>query len=302
MSVTATAWAKKQKTGSATLKAVLLAVADYADENGCAWPSQKRLAEDTELSARSVRDALAGLESKGLIRREMRMRDDGSRASDRIILPSAGGENLAGGGEAASGGVGKDVPGGGEGDSPLTTFEPPPEPSEEPKHTPAAKAPAARAPISEAIELWNQTAARAGFTKAKIVNQRRRTAIKARLAECGGLDGWKAALAKAEASSFCRGGGSSGWVIDLDALTQAKTFTKLMEGSYDDRSQSHNFRTGRSSRHHGCGARGFDAFVAGMAHVARQRGLTDTGGGEDLDTPARDPEPVDADWWPAGGN
>jgi hypothetical protein len=101
-----------------------------------------------------------------------------------------------------------------------------------------AKASRVHAPIDEAVTLWNETADRAGFPKAQIVNERRRNAIRSRLAECGGLDGWKAALAKAEASSFCRGAGSSGWVIDLDALTQAKTFTKLMEGSYDDRSQS----------------------------------------------------------------
>lgn len=100
---------------------------------------------------------------------------------------------------------------------------------------------APRAPIAEAVELWNETADRAGFPRAQTVNDRRRTAIKARLAECGGLDGWKFALAKAEASSFCRGAGSSGWVMDLDAFTQAKTFMKLMEGSYDDRPQSRTY-------------------------------------------------------------
>jgi len=299
MSIAASAWARKQKTGSATMKAVLIAVADYADEHGCAWPSQKRLAEDTELSARSVRDALAGLQAKGFLRREERKRDDGSRASDRIILASGGAETLAGGGEAASGGVGKDVPGGGEAASPLTTFEPSPEPSMEEEHVAAAKATGQRAPINEAVSLWNETAQRAGFPKAQTINDRRRSAIRARLAECGGLDGWKIALGKAEASSFCRGDGNRGWVIDFDAFIQAKTFTKLMEGSFDDRPQSQHPGRRASGHHHG-GARGFDAVPAALAAVARQRGLTDPGGREDLDTSTRTAEPIDADWWPAG--
>jgi hypothetical protein len=106
------------------------------------------------------------------------------------------------------------------------------------KVTHVARAPRVPAPIDDAVLLWNETAERAGFPIAQRMNDRRRTAIKARLAECGGLDGWKLALAKAAASDFCRGAGNSSWVIDLDAFTQAKTFTKLMEGSYDNRSQS----------------------------------------------------------------
>ena len=38
-----------------TAKAVLMAVADYADEHGHAWPSQKTISDDTEFTDRSVR-------------------------------------------------------------------------------------------------------------------------------------------------------------------------------------------------------------------------------------------------------
>lgn len=86
MSVQAHAWAKKARTGSGTLKAVLVAIADYADANGRAWPSQEQLAEDTEFSVRAVRNAIVGLVEAGLVDRVERRRKDGTRASDILVL------------------------------------------------------------------------------------------------------------------------------------------------------------------------------------------------------------------------
>ncbi|MFC6790601.1 helix-turn-helix domain-containing protein [Methylobacterium komagatae] len=86
MSVKAHAWAKTVRAGSPTLKAVLVAIADYADQAGRAWPSQERLAEDTEFSVRAVRNAILGLEANGLLKREERRRADGTRGTDILIL------------------------------------------------------------------------------------------------------------------------------------------------------------------------------------------------------------------------
>ena len=86
MSVQAHAWAKRARTGSGTLKAVLVAIADYADANGQAWPSQEQLAEDTEFSVRAVRNAILGLVEAGLVERRERRRKDGTRASDILVL------------------------------------------------------------------------------------------------------------------------------------------------------------------------------------------------------------------------
>lgn len=60
----------------------------------------------------------------------------------------------------------------------------------------------------------------------------RETKLKARLKDCDGLDGWKAALDKLKNSSFCMG--KTGWKADFDFILQEKSFFKLMEGSYDD--------------------------------------------------------------------
>ena len=71
MSVEARSWARKVVVGNPTAKAVLCAIADYADSNGIAWPSQTSLAEDTEFSERAVRNAIQLLELKGLLATQM---------------------------------------------------------------------------------------------------------------------------------------------------------------------------------------------------------------------------------------
>lgn len=85
MSIAASQWAKKVRTGAPGRKAVLLVLADYADELGSCFPGQKRIADETEMGERTVRRHLAELEQEGWIRREER-RVDGYRTSDRIVL------------------------------------------------------------------------------------------------------------------------------------------------------------------------------------------------------------------------
>jgi len=89
MSVEARKWAKTHTVGNATAKAVLLAIADYADEHGSAFPSQRALAEYTEFKPRAIRQAMALLEDLKLLRCEERRRQDGGRTSDRLILELA---------------------------------------------------------------------------------------------------------------------------------------------------------------------------------------------------------------------
>jgi len=61
-----------QRCGSPTRKAVLFDLADRANDSGECYPSVARIANDTELSERAVRDALRALESAGLIRSSAR--------------------------------------------------------------------------------------------------------------------------------------------------------------------------------------------------------------------------------------
>jgi len=86
MSWKASAWAKTVKTGSPAAKAILLCVADYADEDNSCYPGQERLADESEQSVRSVRRHLDHLETIGAITRERRFDAKGHRTSDRFIL------------------------------------------------------------------------------------------------------------------------------------------------------------------------------------------------------------------------
>jgi DNA-binding transcriptional MocR family regulator len=78
MSFEAMTWANAQRTGCPARKALLVAIANYADRDGVCWPSQKRLAHDSEQSLSSVERHMKSLEASGLItRREKARRGDG---------------------------------------------------------------------------------------------------------------------------------------------------------------------------------------------------------------------------------
>ena len=117
-----------------------------------------------------------------------------------------------------------------------TTPEPTPTPPSEPKpilelfgdHEPPNS-------IQQAFDAYNRIAKQSGFTIAKTLSDDRKRHLKAKLKSCGGLLGWIEALERASRSSFCRGGGNTGWVLNFDALFQNRTWNGLVEGKYDDR-------------------------------------------------------------------
>lgn len=90
----------------------------------------------------------------------------------------------------------------------------------------------------EAWRLYNETAERCGLPKAQRLTAPRKSKLKRRLHDCGGIEGWKAALAKVEASPHCTGDNDRGWTASLDFMLQESSFTKIMEGTYDDRRRS----------------------------------------------------------------
>lgn len=75
-----------QKTGSPAAKIILLLLADRADERHSCWPSQNRLAEESEQSVESVRRHIRGLEDRGLISTERRTVPGQKRATNRYVL------------------------------------------------------------------------------------------------------------------------------------------------------------------------------------------------------------------------
>ena len=86
MSVQAITWALDFRVRSATEKAILLVLANYANEFGISWPSQPTVAEQAACNDRTVRRTLLEFETRGILKRFPRWRRNGSRQSDVILL------------------------------------------------------------------------------------------------------------------------------------------------------------------------------------------------------------------------
>lgn len=97
-----------------------------------------------------------------------------------------------------------------------------------------SSAPLAIDDISEAVAAFNEMAASHGISQVQKMTDTRRKALRGRLKDCGGIDGWRVALSKIEQSDFLTGR-SRQWRCDFDWINKPANFTKLMEGNYDNR-------------------------------------------------------------------
>jgi hypothetical protein len=82
MSWAVVAWAQKQKTGSPSSKAVLLALASFAnDDGGSCFPGQDAIHDITELSLDTIQRQLSALVAAGFVSRKKREAQKGQWAS-----------------------------------------------------------------------------------------------------------------------------------------------------------------------------------------------------------------------------
>ena len=85
---------------------------------------------------------------------------------------------------------------------------------------------------SQALGDFNALAIGCGLSQARNLSPQRRTAMRRRLVECGGSEGWLAILDHIQASPFLQGQNDRGWKLTLDWLLKAQNFTKVAEGQY----------------------------------------------------------------------
>jgi hypothetical protein len=107
-------WALGVQLGGPGEKAVLMALANYADENNDCYPSQERLARETCQGVRTVQRHLATLQERGLIVKRARGGSGGGRwnnwyrlmvgAQPANLAPSSGGYPPSATGLPATGG------------------------------------------------------------------------------------------------------------------------------------------------------------------------------------------------------
>ncbi len=244
-----TALAMKQRGLKPAAKIVLYWLADHHNgETGLCCPSITTLEDECEMGRSAIIRNLEALESLGLIGRETRLRENGSKTSNSYFLYF----------EVVSK---RHYP------SPETTL---PLVSNQDDHNLGTKnlgnEPSEDScEIDQAVEFYNSKAEGNAWPKMQRLTPARKTALQARLKEVDGLDGWIVAMDKAAASDFLSGR-SGGWIANFDWLCKQANFTKLLEGNYDNRDHNgYGTRdTGRRSPH--------EKLLAGFASVANRDG------------------------------
>jgi hypothetical protein len=118
---------------------------------------------------------------------------------------------------------------------PIPDSKPDSKPDEDTNVSLALSAPEPSSPISEAVEIYNDAASQVGWPKVQKLTPARAKVLKARLAECGGVEGWRIAMDKGKSSDFLSGRATGSTPANFDWITKQANFTKLMEGNYDNR-------------------------------------------------------------------
>lgn len=75
-----------QEEISSRAKVVYMYLKDRSNSDGECWPAIKTIAKDTSMSVSTVKRAIADLTKSGLLRKEYRYRENGSKTSNRYYL------------------------------------------------------------------------------------------------------------------------------------------------------------------------------------------------------------------------
>ena len=82
------------------------------------------------------------------------------------------------------------------------------------------------------METWNEVADQCNLPKLRKLTKARRRAFAVRKKEYPEIDDWKRAFGCLRKTAWMHGDNDRGWKADPDFFLQAKSFTKLTEGSY----------------------------------------------------------------------
>ena len=89
--------------------------------------------------------------------------------------------------------------------------------------------------LTIAAELWNDLADACRLPKIGLLTDGRKSKLKARLREAGGMSGWTLALDHVRGATWMHGANDRGWVVDFDFVLRPDKFAKLLEGGYAGR-------------------------------------------------------------------
>lgn len=204
-----------------TEKMVLLCLADFANDRGECWPAVETIAGKCSCSDRTVQKAIKQLAKWGFLGIISKPGRPHTYTIDPRIsftpekssppkMSAKGVKNLRSRGEAGS-------------PKPSSNHQ---EPSE------VKSADTDRLTPKDILEGWNDLADTCGLPKAGKLTGGRLRQAQARLREYPAIEDWRRAFKHIHDTPFLRGENERGWRADIDFLLQAKSFTKLTEGSY----------------------------------------------------------------------
>lgn len=200
-----------------TQKLVLLAFADWANDEGLCWPSIERVCVKSSLTRRTVQVAIRDLSEMGLLVQE---KSTGRSCKYWITL---GAQEMHPCSSSAPEAQEKRPRG--AGDAPNTSYT----------HQLTVKEDMSSdddLTVDDVVEVWNDMAEQCGLAKVVKLTEVRRKKIKARIKEYS-VDDWSKAMNAIYNSKFLRGENDRGWKADFDFLLEPSKFIKLLEGTYD---------------------------------------------------------------------
>ena len=125
--------------------------------------------------------------------------------------------------------------------------------------------------VDEVVTAYGKLAANYAQPKIAKLTPARRKLIEARLKDAdGNPEQILTVLRKVAKSSFCQGHGETGWVAGFDFIFKPASYLKILEGNYDDKTNSN--RSGKNSNAGGnrSGAKGFGSTIERWAEEERQ--------------------------------
>lgn len=202
---------------SSTQKLVLLALADWANDEGLCWPSINRLAVKASMAGRSIQRIIRELEEAGFVCRD-EVTGKGNKYWILSPLTDCHPRHSV-------------IP-------PLTESHPTPDTvspntSEIHQNTPKDMSSDDDLSVYDVVDAWNDLAADRGLPKVSKVTEARRRQVQARIKEYPDAADWSKALSAIDKSKFLCGDNDRGWRANFDFLLQPSTFIKLLEGTYD---------------------------------------------------------------------
>ena len=245
----------ERRAGSAPRKAVLAYFADRADDYGKGiFSSKQTIADETELGRSTVIRIVNELVAEGILivagsrpcRNGATVNYDIDLAAVRSLPP------IKPHADQSQSGTSQDRYQSHSGTTPVPQRDPmgshsgtqtvhePSMNQEEDISASVVQHPASE--LAAALGIYSQAAEQFGWTKVEKFTDARKAALKSRLKDAGGLQGWAAQIDRATRSDFLCGlvPGRNGqpFKCSLDFLIQQQSFVRLMEGFYDNRVQS----------------------------------------------------------------